>query len=376
MKRFNCFFLVFALLFFAACGDGVERIVPETEKEGKSDEKNNEDDGNSVIDDDDASDSSVEPSAPDTDPDSDTADTSDDGDAADSGDDSDSDDDMDSGDDSDPGDDSDSDDDSDDSADSGDDSDMTPDPADSGTEDDSCYAAVFNGTDSKIEVKHNDLLDLNSEAWTIEAWVKQTPKDEYSANAAPIVGKINRINNNSYTYTYLLSYYYTKTSGGNGGWNGGQQTKTTAMKGTASYGFISASAEATNLANSGDWTHIALVQTITNALMNTKSPQVTLYIDGKKVKSSDSNSSASSLSITTSEENLIIGQSFDGMIDSIRISSTAKYSEDFAPKALKADNDTIALWNFSNNADDSSGHGLNGISESIQSITYVKECRN
>ena len=56
MKRFNCFFLVFALLFFAACSDGAERIVPETEKEGKSDEKNNEDDEVSRIDDD-ASDS-------------------------------------------------------------------------------------------------------------------------------------------------------------------------------------------------------------------------------------------------------------------------------------------------------------------------------
>ncbi|MBP5405543.1 hypothetical protein J6Z19_00140, partial [bacterium] len=38
-------------------------------------------------------------------------------------------------------------------------------------------SAVFDGESSQIQVEHNDLLNLASETWTIEAWIKQGEGD-------------------------------------------------------------------------------------------------------------------------------------------------------------------------------------------------------
>ncbi len=228
---------------------------------------------------------------------------------------------------------------------------------DTGNPEDTCYAAVFNGTDSKIEVAHNNLLNLKLDAWTIEAWFKQ-PSAADSDN--PLVGKKS---NSSYTYS-LSPYYTTKTS------NWGQQT-TTAMKGSASYGWLgTVSVEVTSLSNSGNWTHIALVQTMSGSLL--KKPKLTIYIDGKKVKESESNSQSNSVSISTSDDILLIGKSFNGSIDSIRISNTAKYSNTFTPAPLKAENDTVAFWDFTNNANDATANALNG---TATNVTYTNDCK-
>ena len=128
-------------------------------------------------------------------------------------------------------------------------------------------SAVFNGSSSKIEVAHNDALNLDSETWTIEAWFKQT--GELSSEPAPIVAKKGSDNYGGFggmgddeeSYNYFLSGYYSKTTG-----NWQQQQTTTAMKGSAKYstsemmGSQASDAEATNLSNSGDWTHVALVR--------------------------------------------------------------------------------------------------------------------
>ena len=228
-------------------------------------------------------------------------------------------------------------------------------------------SAVFNGTDSKIEVAHNELLNLDSETWTIEAWIKQPVKDV--ADEIPIVGKKNSSSVGIINFTYSLSHYYTKTT--ENSW--GQQTTTTAMKGMvrSAQAGISNSIEATSLTNSGDWTHIALV--INNSGSGFYGGKLTLYINGTNVKSNSV--MISNFNIATSTQNLLIGstgsKSFEGLIDSIRISNTARYTEDFTATALSADDNTIAFWDFSGNANDSSGHGLNG---TATNITYSTDC--
>jgi len=363
MKRFNCFFLVFALFFFAACSYGVERIVPETEKEGKSDEKNNEDDGNSVIDDD-VSDSSVEPSEPDSDSgsDSDTADTSGDGDAADS-------DDTDSGDDSDSG---------------------TPDDGDT-TEEKYC-SAVFNGESSKIEIPANDALNLAYETWTIEAWIKQAAED-VNENNVPIVRKGAETKSPVYLLTGYkkqqqqqgwettltdglmgyVSYSYTSETGGGypgGGWNQGSRSATL-------------QSSASNVTYSADWSHIAMVhmQVLETDNSNPWSQQektvtkLVLFLNGKQVASENYNDGT--ITVNTNEDPLVIGANvnsnffFKGLIDSIKISNTTKYIEDFTPSALSADENTVAFWDFNNDTNDASPNALNGIGTNI---IYSTDC--
>ena len=252
-----------------------------------------------------------------------------------------------------------------------------PDPTDPTTDPtdptgDTCYSAVFNGSTSKIEVAHDDALNLSSDTWTIEAWIKQT---EDSASETPIVAKKAASsggwggNNSSYTYS-LSNYYITKTT------VGFQQKETTAMKGAATYSVMNSniSAEATELSNSKDWTHIALVQTTKTEFMSTK-PMLTLYINGSQVKTGDLGNvtviGSQKITVATSTMPLLIGSGFKGLIDSIKISSAAKYSADFEPKTLSVDNDTIALWDFNGSADDYEGD----MTSTPTDITYSTDCK-
>ena len=224
-------------------------------------------------------------------------------------------------------------------------------------------SAVFNGSTSKIEVAHHDVLNLTSDTWTVEAWIKQT--GELTSDEIPIVAKkgaTNKVN-----YTYLLSHYY-KTNG----W-----MASTAMKGSAYYSIMinpEVSVEATNLTNSGEWTHIALVQTMENQIV-VKKPVITLYINGKKAGSEECDVSTNNLSIATSTEPLLIGSNgskgFNGLIDSIRISGTAKYTGNFTPAKLAADSDTIAFWDFNGNAED---NFIGGLVVTPTDIEYSTDC--
>ena len=152
---------------------------------------------------------------------------------------------------------------------------------------------------------------------------------------------------------------------------------TAAMKGSAYFnGTMSPdlSAEATGLTNSGDWTHIALVKT-SKGIMSIKLPTITLYINGISKESKSINSSTGTISIATSTKALLIGstgtKSFNGLIDSIKISSAAKYTTKFTPAKLSVDNDTIAFWDFSGNANDYEGDMIS----TPTNITYSEDCK-
>ena len=256
-------------------------------------------------------------------------------------------------------------------------------------------SAAFDGKSSKIEIANNDFLNLNYEdnTWTIEAWIKQT--GDLTTDEIPILAKkestssFGGMNSNDDSYVYFLSGYYSKKIG--------FQT-VTAMKGSATYSKsinstseISVEATSTTslpVSNSGDWAHIALVKTNNDKNL----PQLNLYINGTKVKSADYSSiSTGKVSIVTSTEALLIGSTgksegigiggfgsqekfFKGLIDSIRISSKAKYTSDFQNdlKPLKVEDDTVALWDFNGDAKDSGNNRLDGAETNI---TYSTDCK-
>ncbi|MBO4711668.1 hypothetical protein J5681_07120 [bacterium] len=357
MKIFKISAFVCLFFFLTACDDGAKRFIPVDEiDDGSSEITDDSDSTDTIPADDDPADTSDITDTSDTTDTTDTSDTSDTTDTTDTADTSDTTDTADTSDTSDT-----------DTVDSDTGDTNPPDPA-------SC-SAVFNGNTSKIEVAHNDALNLSSETWTIEAWIKQT--GDLTTDEVPIVAKKAASSGgwggggfgNDESYTYFLSDFYQKSS-----WGGAS----TAMKGSASYSIMMSSsevsAETTKAVNSGDWTHIALVQTMTTQLVM-KKPTITLYINGQKAASDESNvTSNQTPSISTSTEVLLIGstgtKAFSGLIDSVKISNTAKYTGSFTPAKLSVDSDTVAFWDFSGSADDYE----NDMVSTPTDITYSTDC--
>ena len=231
-------------------------------------------------------------------------------------------------------------------------------------------SAVFDGESSKIQVEHNDLLNLASETWTIEAWIKQGEDDIPVYVIHPIIRK--GITSDP---AYVLSGYYKQQSGDGYGmtsyvkysyreWN---STKTDNNRVDQTVTF------------SDDWTHVAMVKnketTSSGWGQQTTTYKLLLFVNGTLVGSNDFENTPT---VVTNNEALTIGANpvnaeryFKGLIDSIKISNTAKYTADFTPSVLSADNETIAFWDFNNNTNDASANALNGIGTNI---TYSTDC--
>ena len=251
-------------------------------------------------------------------------------------------------------------------------------------------SAVFDGEKSKIEISANDALNLADDTWTIEAWIKQAEDDINSSNL-PIVRK-----GTGATPVYVLTGYKKQ--------NWGNQIYYTVM-GYVGYSYTTQQGPMTqpgngtlqptgnNITYSSDWTHIALVQNKetsgTNPFQQTTTYKLLLFLNGEQVASEEytaNNNNGSNINtsvtptIKTNNESLVIGAHigtdpglyFKGLIDSIKISNTAKYTAAFTPAALSADDTTVAFWDFSGNADDSSENGLNGTETEI---TYSEDCK-
>lgn len=238
-----------------------------------------------------------------------------------------------------------------------------------GPEGDECKllcSAVFDGEKSKIEVAHNDLLNLASETWTIEAWIKQGEDDIPVYVIHPIVRK--GITSDP---AYVLSGYYKQQSGDGYG-----------MTSYVKYSYGSSTTTNNRLdptvTHSDDWTHVAMVKNkeTSGIIFEETSYKLLLFVNGTQV---GSNEFEKTPTVVTNDELLTIGANpvnaeryFKGLIDSIKISNTAKYMENFTPGVLSADNETIAFWDFSGNAEDSSANGLNG---TATEVTYSTDCR-
>lgn len=253
-------------------------------------------------------------------------------------------------------------------------------------EDDTCKpicSAVFNGTDSRIEVAHNDLLNLGSGSWTIEAWIKQDEED-LTSNYAPILRK-----GTSENPSYVLTGYRKQQSG-----SGNHTTTKYTVTGATTYKSVMGSntedlqVEGTDNEFSGGWTHVALVhrkdvESIgAGGLLTKTTYTLTLYVNGQQ-KKSDTYSPNTTSNLLESNEPLVIGANlyssffsaktyFKGLIDSIRILSSEKYTGEFTPSKLSAEgDDIIAFWDFNGDTVESK----NNMSSSPTNIsTYSTDC--
>ena len=245
-----------------------------------------------------------------------------------------------------------------------DDTDSETDDSDTDSQEATYCSAVFNGSSSKIEVASNDLLNLDSETWTIEAWIKQSEEDIPTWVIHPIVRK-----GASTTPAYILSGYYKNQSGD--GYmltsyvrysyeNWGTNTTTNQLN--------------SNVTFSDNWTHVAMVINKETGDSDQASYKMLLFANGEQIGSQQFNGTPT---VLNNDETLFIGTNpnserfLKGFIDSIKISNTAKYTENFTPSQLSADDSTIAFWDFSGNANDGSGNGLNGTETDL---TYSTDC--
>ena len=200
-----------------------------------------------------------------------------------------------------------------------------------------------------------------------------------TSNYAPILRK-----GTSENPSYLLTGYKKQTTG----WGGNSTTTYTVTGATtykSAYGSSTENLQVDGTFNefSGGWTHVALVHNkkVEGTIIQTTTYKITLYVNGKQVNSK-TYEPRTTMNLLEVNEPLVIGANlysswgssktyFKGLIDSIRISGSEKYTADFTPSELSADADTIAFWDFNNNSEDSSGNSLNGTNTNIN---YSTEC--
>ena len=255
-------------------------------------------------------------------------------------------------------------------------------------EDDECKpycSAVFNGSSSKIEVAHNDLLNLEH-FWTIEAWVKQ---DDMNINSLSGDAKYIARKGDSY---YLTNFYKT-TTGRRSYYN---------MKGSFEYAYknnfgieqtddFSVTAQYQSNAaglpiETDGWNHVALSYYIKEGTAHLR-----LYINGQFAN--EETGKTNDYAPKSVSEALTIGYYLDkgmqimpggdstigdkeyffkGKIAQLKIKKDYYSSDDpFTPSQLSVDDNTIAFYDFSGNADDSSGKGLNGTQTNV---IYDTDC--
>lgn len=237
------------------------------------------------------------------------------------------------------------------------DPDTTPEPKPDDDSQQYC-GAVFNGTSSFAILPYNaeKTLLLYPAQWTIEVWFMQT--DIHDSNGTPLVAMQNDDNEILYTLTGISNI------GGDvtflaGGLQLESGAASVSVRGADQYLY--------------DWHHIAFVN---------NGSALTIFVDGvlKKTKEyegaaatlSNSDLWIGKLSTAVGSEHVEVIDYFEGMIDQIRFSKTARYSVDFEPAVLTVDTDTVAFWDFNGNTNDSSSNALDLTGTDI---TYTTECR-
>ena len=234
-------------------------------------------------------------------------------------------------------------------------------------------SAVFNGESSRIEVADNDLLNPGSDSWTIEAWIKQDEGD-LTSDYAPILRK-----GTSENPSYVLMGYRKQQS-----WSSDTYTVTGATTYKSVMGSTTENLQVDGTFNefSGGWTHVALVHNkkVEGNIIQSITYKITLYVNGKQVNSK-TYVPKTTMNLLEVNEPLIIGANlysswtvskkyFKGLIDSIRISGSERYTADFTPSQLSADGDTIALWEFNNNFNETK----NDLENTPTNVTFSTDC--
>ncbi|HRZ78943.1 MAG TPA: LamG domain-containing protein [bacterium] len=213
-----------------------------------------------------------------------------------------------------------------------------------------CGSVKFDGTSGYVEVLHNAVLNLSG-SWTIEAWFMQYITD----GQTPVIRKGNTTTSPAY-YLYGHEYQIFFPSNAYGG-----------------YYYDSSNSESATAATELDinkWYHVAVVKTASN---------LKIFVNG--VLESTETTSYNPLN---NSENLFFGSRrsstpsyMQGLVDEIRISSTARYSSNFTPdKRFSSDASTIGLWHFEETAgtvaDNAAGSGLDGTLKG--GATWTSQC--
>ncbi len=213
-------------------------------------------------------------------------------------------------------------------------------------------AAVFDGTSSYLKLNKTQSAGLYFNAWTIEAWINQTEIN----NIHPLVTMQYREN-----MAYMLTAFSKKNS-------------TSVLVGG---GLLTSdgkpSVSVTMGTPTAEWHHIALVNT---------GSKLQLFIDGNLKEST--NYTGNYQAVTNAL--LFVGKAtnytgsgsigtdtyFKGAIDQIRFSNIARYAANFTPAPLTSDINTVALWDFNGNANNSKSDTLHLTPTNIE---YTTDCR-
>ena len=233
-------------------------------------------------------------------------------------------------------------------------------------------SAVFDGSSSRIEIQHNDLLNLG-DSWTIEGWINQNMDNLGSSNNPPAIVRKGGQNSISYFLTAIsrASNYNTMS--------GGFYYESNTKSFVTNVGYSNAASF--NNALKDGWNHIALSYFLTldsemPMIGNVYSAHISIYVNGKLVSEQLEENLVTPHVPNQLSDSLIIGYDayhkkyFNGKIDQLKI-STNTYQGGFSPSRLSADDKTIAFWDFNNDTNDASANALNGIGTNI---TYSTDC--
>lgn len=215
------------------------------------------------------------------------------------------------------------------------DKDTMPD-ADTGPSADHCLK--FNGTSSSVTIPHNAAFNLG-DSWTVEVWYNLTSVSD--TNQVIIRKGASDIASGSY-YLYCNSI----TAGYNNSSSGGVSVD-------------SAVAPTVN-----EWHHLAMVKTST---------ALTVYFDGLKKETGATSGLAvtANISALVFGANLYSGYYFNGLLDEVRISNTARYTGDFTPAfSFSPDASTIALWHFSEGSGSTVTDEIGGYTGTLSNVTW------
>ncbi|MBI3955246.1 LamG domain-containing protein [Candidatus Gottesmanbacteria bacterium] len=201
--------------------------------------------------------------------------------------------------------------------------------------------------------------------FTIEAWVK-IPKPlsgTYIKNYTLLM-LTKPQSPTDYGYIFRLTLETQETTGVT-------RPKFTALKNTydnninSNYISVISNSEAKNSIPPDTWTHIAITSYSENQQCFLR-----LYLNGAFIDGAGNSAPNCAISNQNPQKLLLAkypdgaggidGYYYPGAMDELRISNTVRYTQNFTPPTtpFESDNNTISLWHFDGNTQDSSGHSF------------------
>lgn len=219
-----------------------------------------------------------------------------------------------------------------------------------------CNSVSFDGVDDLIEVTDYAGTSLGT-SFTVEAWVfwDGTDSNRYQVIAAQTSG------NASGTHEWMFAVATSSSTACGGGYSAGVLLWDMFGGGACSH--------STAALPSDDWAHVAAVYS---------GGQTTLFIDGVEGTTVTRSATRSQLG----SESLTLGWgsdnsedwTFDGDVDAVRISSSARYTADFTTELLTQDSDTLSLWQLDEGSGTTSIDPVGAADADLDGPTWIADC--